>query len=399
MSRTVRSIPLVAVALAALLVSLPAAAPQNGAIPLDVTALLDVYARGDRDQAVAAVARVGKPQAQALRTTLTDTGHSWAHAVQTELRPRLLAAAAFALELEAARIEHGDWTSLNTSQCNPRCTIEWARTLLRARGPADDAERAWFTAAFALVAGVRDWTFVYSPLSVPGPRTRISGLALQALTRFPNDPRFKLTRAMAIASRYDITDEMDAPRDGQRTGPVQSTTAAPLIVIRDNRGDARIAEQRSQQVNYAKAEMTALVPDAHVGGEAQMRLAYLHWRLGEYDDAIATARRASASATTTADQKYVAGMIAGQAAQAAGQFDDAEKSYGDALALRPGSQSASIGLAALRFYRGDAASAYDLIEQARTARPHDDDPWRLFLYGDHPHLAERIAALRAAVRR
>jgi len=69
------------------------------------------------------------------------------------------------------------------------------------------------------------------------------------------------------------------------------------------------------------------------------------------------------------------------------------------LAVRPDSQSASIGLAALRFYRGDAASAYDLIERSRTARQHDDDPWRLFLYGDYPHLAERIAALRAAVRR
>lgn len=399
MSRFFRLLTVVTVAFATLLVSLPAASPQTGPIPLDVTALLDAYAHGDRDQAVAAVARASKPQAQTLRTVLNDTGHSWAHAVRAELRPRLLAAAAFALEFEAARVDHGDWLALNTSQCNSRCTLEWARTLLRARGPADDAERAWFTAAFALVAGVRDWTFVYSPLSLPGPRTRISGLALQALTRFPNDPRFKLARAMAIASRYDITDEMAAPRDGERTGPVQSTTAAPLIVIRDDRGNARLAEQRSQQVNYAKAEMTALVPDAHVGGEAQMRLAYLHWRLAEYDDAIATARLAIASATTTADQKYVAGMIAGQAAQAAGQFDAAEQSYGEALAARPDSQSASIGLAALRFYRGDAASAYDLIERSRTARPRDDDPWRLFLYGDYPHLAERIAALRAAVRR
>ena len=129
-----------------------------------------------------------------------------------------------------------------------------------------------------------------------------------------------------------------------------------------------------------------------------MRLAYLHWRLAEYVDAIATARLAIANSTTTADQKYVAGMIAAQAAQTAGQFDESERFYGEALALRPGSQSASIGLAALRFFRGDAATAYDLIERARTARPQDDDPWRLFLYGDHPHLAERIAMLRTAVR-
>ncbi|HEX5216098.1 MAG TPA: hypothetical protein VFV98_11595, partial [Vicinamibacterales bacterium] len=139
----IRSVSVITVALAALLASLRAAAPQTGTIPVDVNALLDTYARGDRDQAVAAAARIGKPQAQALRTMLTDTGHGWAHAVQAELRPRLLAAAAFALEFEAARVEHGDWLALNTSQCNPRCTIEWARLLLRARGPADDAERAW----------------------------------------------------------------------------------------------------------------------------------------------------------------------------------------------------------------------------------------------------------------
>ncbi len=398
MSRPLRSSPVLSVAIAALLVAWPAAAPQSGNQPLDLKALLDTYARGDRDQAIAAVTRAGKPQAQALRTMLVATGHSWAHAVDAELRPRLLAAAAFGLEMEAARMERGDWLSLTTSQCNPRCTLDWARTVLRARGPADEAERAWFTAAFALAAGVRDWTFVYSPLSLPGPRTRISGLAMHALSRFPNEPRFKLARAIAIASRYDITDEMDAPREGQRTGPVQTTSAAPLVVIRDERGNPRIAEQRNQQTLFAKGELTSLTADPQVGGEALMRLAYVHWRLAEYDDAIAKARLAIASESATAEQKYISWVIAGQAAQAAGQFGDAEQAYSGALTLRPDSQSAAIGLAALRFYRGDAASAYELIDRTRTARPHDDDPWRLVLYADYPRLAERIAALRAAVR-
>ena len=399
MSRVFRTLVIVPVAIAALLVSRPAAAPQSGAVPLDLKALLDTYARGDRDQAIVSVARATKPQVQTLRTMLVATGHSWAHAVDAELGPRLLSAAAFGLEMEAARMERGDWLSLGTSQCNPRCTIEWARALLRARGPADAAERAWFTAAFALAAGVRDWTFVYSPLSAPGPRTRPTGLAMQALARFPNEPRFKLVRAIAIASRFDVTDEMDAPRDGQRTGPVQSTTAAPLIVIRDERGNPRVSEQRNQQALFAKGELNALTADPQVGGEALMRLAYVHWRLADYDEAIALAQRALAHAATTADQKYITWMIAGQAAQAAGRFDDAERFYTDALAVRPDSQSASIGLGALRFYRGDASAAYDLIERARTARPNDDDPWRLVLYADYPHLADRIAALRLAVRR
>ena len=81
-------------------------------------------------------------------------------------------------------------------------------------------------------------------------------------------------------------------------------------------------------------------------------------------------------------------FIAAQAAQALGALVDAEDLYGKALDARPNSQSATIGLAALQFLRGDAGAAYDAIERARVERPHDDDPWRMFLYGSYPELPE-----------
>ena len=123
-------------------------------------------------------------------------------------RPRLLVAAAFGLEFEAVRVERGDWLALTVGPIGPRA-IEWACTVLRARGRADDAERVWFLASFALVGGVRDWTFVYSPLA-PSPRTGRPGTAAR-LARFPDEPRFKLARAMAIAARYESRTKWPRP--------------------------------------------------------------------------------------------------------------------------------------------------------------------------------------------
>ena len=104
-------------------------------------------------------------KAQVFQSRLVSAGHSWAHDVPEQLKPRLLAAAAFALEIEVARAERGDWPQVGTNACNGRCVIEWACVILRARGQADDAERLWHLVMIALTGGVRDWTFLVSPLA------------------------------------------------------------------------------------------------------------------------------------------------------------------------------------------------------------------------------------------
>ena len=154
---------------------------------------------------------------------------------------------------------------MSDDQCAGRCGIEWARTILQARGDADASERRWHRATFALAGGVRDWPFLLTPLSPPTPRTRFSGHVLHALARLPNDPHARLARAIAIASRNIVADEMDAPRTGERGGPAPTMPMRPLVA-------ELVASRLQTSLVYAQQEFIKLLNDPVVGPEAHMRL-------------------------------------------------------------------------------------------------------------------------------
>ena len=353
--------------------------------------LLDRYAAGQFDEAMKPVAAATRQQARTLRTALVSTGHRWIHAEPDDLRHRILSAAAFALEFEAIRAETGDWDQA-PAFCMGRCGLEWACTILRARGEADDAERVWHRASFALAGGVRDWSFLITPLTAPTPRTRLSGHVLHALARIPDDPHARLARAVATASRHIVAEEMNAPRPDERASEVPTLPPLRPFV-------AELVASRTQtSLVYAQQQFIALLEDPAVGPEARMRLGYLLWRAGQHEQALA-AELSAAGATTDANLRYLSYFIAGLTSQSAGSLPEAEALYAKALEARPESQSATIALAALQYLRGDAGSAYDAIEASRAKRPHDDDPWRLFLYGDYPQLQARIADVRKSMAR
>jgi hypothetical protein len=319
-----------------------------------------------------------------------STGHRWIHDRPAELAPRIFAAASFALEFEIARAEKGEWLSLNTpEQCTGRCAIEWACTILQARGPADDPERAWHHATFAMIGGVRDWSFLLSPLTPPTPRTRLSGHLLHVQSRLPDDAQVRLTRGIAIGSRHIVADEMDAPRVSERTSSAARPILRPMMADLINFSSARL----STSLEYAVQQFTQLLDDPAVGAEARMRLGYLYWRGEQFEQAYTIARLA-AEAAPDVGTRYVSSFIAAMAAQSAGDLAGAEEMYKRALEARPHSQSATIALAALLFLRGDADAGYDAIERSRVERAGDDDPWRMFLYGDFQRLPERVAQLR-----
>jgi thioredoxin-like negative regulator of GroEL len=82
----------------------------------------------------------------------------------------------------------------------------------------------------------------------------------------------------------------------------------------------------------------------------------------------------------------------------ASRYDEASIELEAALLARPDSQSAALALATLELQRGDAAKAFTTAQATIDKRRTDDDPWRLFLYGHHPMLKDKIAALRAQVK-
>jgi tetratricopeptide (TPR) repeat protein len=159
-----------------------------------------------------------------------------------------------------------------------------------------------------------------------------------------------------------------------------------------------VEPRRSAELEYAMQQFVSLVDDPTVGHEARIRLAYLHYRSEEYEEARRNAELA-ASTTSDVDLRYVASFLAGQSAQALGDLTGAEALYTAALTSRPRAQSASLALAALQFLRGAAGPAYELFNGPRRSRHDDDDPWRLFLYGDFPRLPSLMRELRARLTR
>jgi uncharacterized protein HemY len=120
-------------------------------------------------------------------------------------------------------------------------------------------------------------------------------------------------------------------------------------------------------MEYALQQLSALTRDPAVGAEAQIRRAYLQFRSGRYGAALADAREA-AGRGQHADERYLGWYLAGQAAQTLGDLRSADAHYAAALEARPHSQSATLALAALRFQRGDAQGAADLVD-ASALRP------------------------------
>jgi tetratricopeptide (TPR) repeat protein len=361
---------------------------------LDLAALLDAYAEGRFDEALAPIRQAPRDRARELRQQIVLTGNQWVDAVAADRSRRALAAAAFALEVERIRAERGEWPADDDEDCAGRCVIEWACSLLSRRGAADEGERIWMLASIALAGGVRDWTFLQTPLSPPSERSGERGHVHHALARVPDEPRFRLARAVALASRFAVTSERDTFGAGTRTEPVPSSLVN--IVVAPGAIVSPVERRRTTPLEYVKQQFGALVSDPSVGDEARIRAAYVYWVRGEEHAALAVGE--VADRTKDPDLKYVAHFLAGQAAQVLGDPVAAETHYTAALDARPHSQSATLALSTLYYLRGEARQAYDLVAASRSGRPRDDDPWRMLLYGDFTRLPMLVAELRRQVR-
>src|SRR5262245_40038309 len=246
---------------------------------LDPAAALDAYAQGRYDEALTPVRLATRDQARDFLQRLVFSGAQWVEAASADRSRRALIAAAFALEAERLRAERGEWADLEGDEaCAGRCVIEWACTLLQSRGAPDDAERIWMLASIALAGGVRDWTFLQSPLSQPTEKRGERGHVHHAIARMPDESRFRLARAVALASRQAVTSEMDTPREGLRTE--QMVDQFSRAIERSSFLVSVLEQRRATLGDYAKEQLEALESDPAVGGEARLRLGYLYWVRG-----------------------------------------------------------------------------------------------------------------------
>jgi tetratricopeptide (TPR) repeat protein len=377
--------------------------PPPPIAPLVLSQVLDTYAAGRFDVAVREVAQAGDTIGRNLRAHWSLEGRAWIDAAPAAERPlRLLVAAALVLESETVRVERGDWNFVvGDPPCGGPCALDWAQSLFVERGPADAAEHAWYLAVASLAGGVRDWRYLQrvpppnpppnAPprAGFPAPPPVLPGLTERALLRFPNDPFLRLEQAIAAAGRFSTT--VDGGRLTSDPGNIVITMGGPGSGIRSTSA----LPPREVAANM----LDALVADPVVGAEAQMRLGYLRWVLGADQAAKRLLKQAAERSAGNADVQYLARFLLGWIALQAGDADTAVPELEAALRARPDSQSAALALATLDLQRGEAGKAYDTARASLDHRNTDDDPWRLFLYGHHPLLSSRVAALRAEVRK
>jgi len=129
--------------------------------------------------------------------------------------------------------------------------------------------------------------------------------------------------------------------------------------------------------------------------EARLRAAWLLFQQGDSEHALQWLEPVNPG--DDEDLAYWTSLFRGRVLDALGRRQDAADAYASALAVRPGAQSASIGLS-LALFRLDRTDEAD--ELARSVRAGTDviDPWWVFAQADYRFVDRWLADLRGELR-
>lgn len=335
-----------------------------------ISLALDTYLNAGSARVSEALAQAGldREAAKELRTH----GRLWADLETGDnRRRRRLTVALFALELADQQMQDS-WRDV-------RQLVEWACTLLREDTPSE-SERLWQLAAMSLAHGARDWNFLVTP-----PREFAAGGRVATPTglrgfdhlkhvqeRFPHDTELEFAGVLA---------------HGLRANPFWRRTPRPEV---------RAQEPAHPTRDPVLRNLTAFADDPTVGGEANLWVG-LTWLLQYERPAEALSSFEVAGRSTDSFVAYLAHYAAGRVHGDAGHLASAEALYRKALAIRPGTQSAVLSLAALLFKTGETDEAYELMDPSlwRKAPP---DPFQLYGFGYYRRFDDYLRRLRHELR-
>jgi len=306
---------------------------------------LQAYA-GGRESEIAERFRTVSSLKQ-LQDDLDKLAPKWLEGGPAVAEAHRRAIVAFALEAAFARLDQG-------AQAGK--LAEWSCRQLRRHTPPDDFDHRAHLAIFAVLAGAVD-------------PDALEAHVAHVKFQFPGEPRLALERAIAEELR-------GAPfyRPGKQL-------AADIIKHRE--------EAARRYADAAKTEATR--------GEALLRLAHVNNDLGRPEDALKALDQGDA-ALKDPSLVYLAKLFRGIAFERLGRLDEAREAYGQALAIRPQAQSASLSLAELTFRQGDRPAADHMVQMLIERESQPDDPWWEYWPGDYRLGLDLIRAVREAVK-
>jgi tetratricopeptide (TPR) repeat protein len=357
-----------------LLVTSTARTQGNG---IDLRGLLDIYSQGRYDEAVAKAAAI--PDLGPFRLRFVQDAPVWMNADPARVEARRAAAAAFLLEVTAARLE-SDWGRFAD-------LIEWTCVQLRTTATPTEFERSWHSASHALAgrARARQWLLGQVPrLPHQKPVTRPTKAnerppathLMHAIERFPEDPHFRLSRIVAWTWG----------RDGE-----------PIRNVRMRDDDDRRRAMRAPQLE-ATVTLEPLTAVPEVAAEAWIRLGLIRFTAGDFGAALHAFEAAQPIAAETS-MAYLAYFSAGRALERLSRVDDAPRAYQRALEIVPDAESATVALTSLQFMRDDRDVAVSAIDRVFNRKPAPADPGRLVGYGSFIRWDALKTAMRAALKR
>jgi len=382
------------------LLLVPAVSAQSGrpsAQARPTIALLDRYAAGEFAAVAEELSKVDDFK-RLLKDLTSDDLKKWLVAGGADDRARReLAAATFALE--AARAD--EWLEWKWIQRPPPQTsplpvlywkpppllIEWGCELLRQNAEPQPIERIWQLAAVAVAQRGEDTQFLIGFTEVQGPPEPpppappqggrgVGGLPFRSglQQRFPDEV---LNAGKEIGHLNHVAERF--PKEKR-------------FMLAEGLARERPSEQDAIKV------YTSLLDDADVGAEANVRLGSLYLRRGRVPDALQRFDQAE-RVTRDPDLIYLARYYRGQALLRTKHETDAMAAFQAALAARPGSQSASVALAALLARNDRHADAQALMKTVLDAGPNHTDPNIEYMHGDDRFWPYLLATLHREIKK
>ncbi|MEX2662532.1 MAG: VWA domain-containing protein [Vicinamibacterales bacterium] len=260
--------------------------------------------------------------------------------------------AAFALELA----EPGAFSTQPAARTAAHELLERFSRLVRQPLEPDVFERYWHFAALTLLEGTIRPAVTQAFVD-------------RALERFPDEPRFVLSRAIVTDQRW-----------------VTGGNARPGAAAALSRPDATTVQRQYE----------AAVALPGTAAEARIRLAWFLHLAGRQEQALAHLTGAEKGAAADPWLQYLRLLFLGHVLRALERLDESVEAYRGALAVIPGAQSARVALMNARLLEGHRVEAEALAEQVQSERDQVVDPWWVYWQGQyrlHPQAMARVREL------
>ena len=244
---------------------------------------------------------------------------------------------------------------------------EWAAQRLPTTGATSEIERLLWLTSVGIAEDGHAWHRLSTEVL---PRAR---------RRFGFESRLRLAEVLA--------------RTTSDVGSLRESAARRNDILRDE----RLPSSVTGRIPAVERALAALLPDASLEGEIELRLGYLELRQRHWDQALQhldVAAHKSSEPTLRAAADYFAGWIH----ETQGRPDGAIAAYRRGLAIAPTMRNLATRLSALLFLNNERVEGYRILDAALNARPAPVDLLVVVERADARFVPDWLISIRKALQ-